>query len=173
MPRPLSPAWLAGRAYNAAAHLRNLLVRPPFVMFYLTFTLGAARQRLAAAGFEVEVERDRFPAPYQQAVLVLARRPARRRGAAGLTASVASEVAMASRDGPVAARARPEAGVRETNSGVAGARAWRRGPDGARAARPQHGTPPARHYGQEQPTRCCGCRRRSPVAPPGARPFAC
>ena len=75
MPRPLSPAWLAGRAYNAVAHLRNLLVRPPFVMFYLTFTLGAAQQRLAAAGFEVEVERGRFPAPYQEAVLVLARRP--------------------------------------------------------------------------------------------------
>jgi SAM-dependent methyltransferase len=75
MPRPFSPRWLAGRAYNAVAHLRNLLVRPPFVMFYLTFTLDPAQQRLAAAGFDVDLERDRFPEPYREAVLVLARRP--------------------------------------------------------------------------------------------------
>jgi hypothetical protein len=49
-------------------------VRPPFVMCYLTFTLEAAQRRLAEAGFEIEVERDRFPAPYQDAALVLARR---------------------------------------------------------------------------------------------------
>lgn len=74
MPRPLSPRWLVGRGYNAVAHLRNLLVRPPFVMFYLTFTLEAAQRRLAEAGFEIEVERDRFPEPYQEVALVLARR---------------------------------------------------------------------------------------------------
>jgi ubiquinone/menaquinone biosynthesis C-methylase UbiE len=74
MPRPFSPHWLAGRGYNAVAHLRNLLVRPPFVMFYLTFTLEAAQRLLAEAGFETEVERDRFPEPYRGAALVLARR---------------------------------------------------------------------------------------------------
>jgi SAM-dependent methyltransferase len=42
MPRPFSPRWLFGRGYNAAAHLRNLLVQPPFVMCYLTFTIEAA-----------------------------------------------------------------------------------------------------------------------------------
>jgi SAM-dependent methyltransferase len=73
-PRPLSRAWLLGHGYNAVAHLRNLLVRPPFVMFYLTFTLEAAPRLLAEAGFEVEVERARFPEPYEQAALVLARR---------------------------------------------------------------------------------------------------
>jgi SAM-dependent methyltransferase len=74
MPRPFSPRWLAGRGYNAVAHLRNLLVRPPFVMCYLTFTLEAAQRLLAGAGFEVELERGHFPEPYQDAVLVLARR---------------------------------------------------------------------------------------------------
>jgi SAM-dependent methyltransferase len=73
-PRPLSPRWLLGRGYNAVAHLRNRLLRPPFVMCYLTFTLEAAQRLLADAGFAVEVERGRFPAPYQEAVLVLARR---------------------------------------------------------------------------------------------------
>jgi ubiquinone/menaquinone biosynthesis C-methylase UbiE len=74
MPRPLSRPWLFGHGYNAVAHLRNLLVRPPFVMFYLTFTLEAAPRLLAEAGFEVAVERDRFPTPYEKAALVLARR---------------------------------------------------------------------------------------------------
>ena len=43
-PCRFSPRWLLGRGYNAVAHLRNRLVRPPFVMCYLTFTLedGAA-----------------------------------------------------------------------------------------------------------------------------------
>ena len=74
MPRPFSLPWLLGRSYNAVAHLRNVLVRPPFVMFYLTFTLGAAQRLLAGAGFDVEVERDLFPHPFQKAALVLARR---------------------------------------------------------------------------------------------------
>ena len=74
MPRPFSRRWLQGRGYNALAHLRNLLVRPPFEMFYLTFTLEAAQRLLTEAGFEVEVERGRFPEPYQEAALVLARR---------------------------------------------------------------------------------------------------
>jgi SAM-dependent methyltransferase len=74
MPRPFSLPWLFGRGYNAVAHARNLLVRPPFVMCYLTFTLGRAQRLLAETGFKVEVERDCFPMPYQQAALVLARR---------------------------------------------------------------------------------------------------
>ncbi len=74
MPRPFSRPWLFGRGYNAVAHLRNALVRPPFVMYYLTFTLGEAQRLLADAGLEVEVERHLFPAPYQQAALVLAHR---------------------------------------------------------------------------------------------------
>ncbi len=74
-PRPFSRPWLLGRGYNAVAHLRNALVRPPFVMFYLTFTLEVAQRLLAEAGFAVEVERGRFPAPYERAALVFARRP--------------------------------------------------------------------------------------------------
>lgn len=74
MPRPLSLPWLLGRGYNAAAHLRNLLVRPPFVMLYLTFTLEAARRLLEEGGFAVEVVEGLFARPYEKAVLVLARR---------------------------------------------------------------------------------------------------
>ena len=73
-PRVLSPAWALGRGYNALAHLRNLLVRPPFVMFYLTFTLEAAHALLSEAGFEVSVTRGAFGSPYQRFVVVSARR---------------------------------------------------------------------------------------------------
>ena len=73
-PRVLSAAWALGRGYNALAHLRNLLVRPPFVMFYLTFTLEAAHALLSEAGFEVSVTRGAFGSPYQRFVVVSARR---------------------------------------------------------------------------------------------------
>lgn len=78
MPRPFSRSWLFGRGYNAIAHLRNLLVQPPFEMCYLTFTVEAAQRLLAEAGFAIAVERDLFPAPYQHAALLLARRPSAR-----------------------------------------------------------------------------------------------
>ncbi|HEY3451974.1 MAG TPA: class I SAM-dependent methyltransferase [Myxococcales bacterium] len=74
MPPPWSLQWMFGRSYNAVAHLRNLLLRPPFVMFYLTLTLEAAQRLLEDAGFEVEVQRGLFPEPYRHGVLVLARK---------------------------------------------------------------------------------------------------
>lgn len=74
MPRALSPRWLLGRGYNAVAHLRNALVRPPFVMFYLTFMLERASALLAEAGFELATVGGFFPPPYRHAVMVTARR---------------------------------------------------------------------------------------------------
>ncbi len=56
-PRPWSPRlWLA-LAFNAVMAVRNTLLRPPFVMYYLSFLLPRARQLLEARGFEVEVHR--------------------------------------------------------------------------------------------------------------------
>ena len=54
---PLTTAsyWLA-RGFNAAMHVRNWLVRPPFDMYYLTFLLPEARQLLMDEGFSVTVE---------------------------------------------------------------------------------------------------------------------
>ncbi|HUE69691.1 MAG TPA: class I SAM-dependent methyltransferase [Pirellulaceae bacterium] len=55
MPPVWSRQYLFSRGFNAAMRVRNLLVRPPFVMFYLTFLLPEARQLLEKYGFEVEV----------------------------------------------------------------------------------------------------------------------
>lgn len=75
-PPPSSPWFWAAHGFNAAMRVRNALIKPPFVMYYLTFAWPDVRATLLAAGFDVTLERDRFPPPYQRALLVRARRPA-------------------------------------------------------------------------------------------------
>ena len=57
MPPPWSPRYLAGRAFNAVMHVRNALVSPPFVMYYLTFLLPDVLRLLGELGLEVHVSR--------------------------------------------------------------------------------------------------------------------
>lgn len=52
--------WIA-HAFNGVMRVRNLVWRPPFVMYYLTFLLPEARRILEGAGFEVTIERGAFP----------------------------------------------------------------------------------------------------------------
>ena len=59
MPSPLNPGWWLARGFNAAMHVRNALLKPPFVMFYLQFTVERATDVLEQAGFTVDVR-----APY-------------------------------------------------------------------------------------------------------------
>jgi ubiquinone/menaquinone biosynthesis C-methylase UbiE len=47
--------WLA-HSFNAAMRIRNALVRPPFVMDYLTFLLPEVKDLLSRHGFSVEVK---------------------------------------------------------------------------------------------------------------------
>ncbi len=72
------PPWwsadaIAARAFNAAMRARNALVRPPFVMYYLTFLLPRAKALLEARGFEVRVERGIFGGAFERLVLVSGR----------------------------------------------------------------------------------------------------
>lgn len=55
--------WLACRAFNALMRIRNAIWSPPFVMYYLTFTLDEATRVLEAEGFQVEV----IPSPFKEA----------------------------------------------------------------------------------------------------------
>ncbi|MBZ0117963.1 MAG: class I SAM-dependent methyltransferase [Sandaracinaceae bacterium] len=72
MPPIWSPQlWLA-RGFNAAMHVRNALVSPPFVMYYLTFLLPSCQELLESRGFDVEVRSDVFPEPFRRVELVLA-----------------------------------------------------------------------------------------------------
>ncbi len=52
MPSVISPAYWAARSFNAAMHVRNLIKRPPFIMFYLTFIWPTIEEKLRSAGFE-------------------------------------------------------------------------------------------------------------------------
>jgi len=77
------PLWTrASRTYaelfNAVMRLRNAAWDPPFVMYYLTFLWPNVRSRLLAAGFtDVEVVYGAFPAPYDEVLLVSAKKTSR------------------------------------------------------------------------------------------------
>jgi len=71
MPPLTSPAYWAARTFNGAMHIRNLLFRPPFIMFYLTFLLPETKRLLAEHGLNVEVLEGLFPRPYRPFKLVV------------------------------------------------------------------------------------------------------
>jgi ubiquinone/menaquinone biosynthesis C-methylase UbiE len=56
LPPLWSPAYWASRLFNAAMHVRNFLISPPFIMFYLTFVLPEVKTLLEQHGFEVREE---------------------------------------------------------------------------------------------------------------------
>jgi ubiquinone/menaquinone biosynthesis C-methylase UbiE len=64
--------WVLSRGFNAAMHVRNLVKRPPFVMFYLTFPLPRARELLEAQGFDVTIHDDAFTSKWRPLKVVVA-----------------------------------------------------------------------------------------------------
>ena len=54
LPPPWSPAFWLAAGFDGAMWVRNLVWRPPFVMYYLTWPLARTLQRLRSAGFAVE-----------------------------------------------------------------------------------------------------------------------
>ncbi len=72
------PFWslrhLLARGFNAAMHIRNLLIRPPFIMYYLTFLLPEVQRLLEGHGFAVEVRSLGLPQPWEPVRLVIATR---------------------------------------------------------------------------------------------------
>lgn len=65
--------WLS-RSFNAAMHLRNWFVSPPFIMYYLTFLLPAAADLLTGQGFSVTILDDVLQEPWQDLCLLVARK---------------------------------------------------------------------------------------------------
>jgi ubiquinone/menaquinone biosynthesis C-methylase UbiE len=71
-----TPPWCSarhwrGRGFNAAMHVRNWMVKPPFMMFYLMFPLSRVVNLLAAHRFAVTVQPDVFDAPFHDMRLVI------------------------------------------------------------------------------------------------------
>lgn len=74
MPPLTSPTWWMLRGFNAVMRVRNALLHPQFIMYYLTFLWPDVRTRLERHGFRVEAQRGLCPAPYEHAVIVVATR---------------------------------------------------------------------------------------------------
>jgi SAM-dependent methyltransferase len=72
MPPFWSRRYLVSRAFNAAMHVRNVLKRPPFIMFYLTFLLPRTKRLLENHGFDVAVHDDGFTGPLRVLKVVVA-----------------------------------------------------------------------------------------------------
>jgi ubiquinone/menaquinone biosynthesis C-methylase UbiE len=70
MPSVLSRRYWLSLGFDAVMHVRNLLLRPPFVMYYLTFLLQDVRPVLEGAGLTVDVQ----PLPGSQLNLVTAKK---------------------------------------------------------------------------------------------------
>jgi SAM-dependent methyltransferase len=69
-----SPSYWLSRAFNGAMWLRNLLIAPPFVMYYLTFNLPEVLALLEKHGFRAEVVDAGFARPWTALRLVFATR---------------------------------------------------------------------------------------------------
>ena len=75
MPPVASRRWLVSRTFNAVMHLRNAVIKPPFIMFYLTFTEERAREVLGRKGFEIEVQRPYEGSDFSALRLMVATKP--------------------------------------------------------------------------------------------------
>jgi SAM-dependent methyltransferase len=69
-----APASIIGRGFNAVMVVRNALISPPFIMYYLTFLLPEVERKLKWAGFEVTKHAGLFEGPLSRVVIVVARR---------------------------------------------------------------------------------------------------
>lgn len=72
MPPLTSQSWWILRAFNGVMRARNALLRPQFIMYYLTFLWPQVRARLEKHGLRVEGRRGLCGAPYDRAIVVIA-----------------------------------------------------------------------------------------------------
>src|SRR5205823_390246 len=74
-PKPWSLGYWMARGFNAAMRIRNFLIRPPFIMYYLTFMLPETQDLLQRQGFAVEVSPLGFRDRWANLRLVCATKP--------------------------------------------------------------------------------------------------
>jgi ubiquinone/menaquinone biosynthesis C-methylase UbiE len=67
--------WMA-HGFNAVMRVRNAILKPQFIMYYLTFLWPEVRNLLERHGLEVELHEGLCPRPYDRVLIVSARRVA-------------------------------------------------------------------------------------------------
>ncbi len=73
-PPALSLPGAVLRTFNSVMRVRNALLRPPFIMYYLTFVLPRVEQTLSDEGFSVDLRTGLFDAPLDRYQLLIATR---------------------------------------------------------------------------------------------------
>lgn len=71
-PGPTRLAYWLAHGFNAAMRVRNALLRPAFIMYYLTFLWPEVEPLLVRHGFSVQALEGRCPPPFQNAIVVVA-----------------------------------------------------------------------------------------------------
>jgi ubiquinone/menaquinone biosynthesis C-methylase UbiE len=74
-PPPWSRRAILSRLFNAAMRVRNTILSPPFIMYYLTFLLPEVEGLLKRQGLDVEIRDLGLGKPWTDVRLVSARRP--------------------------------------------------------------------------------------------------
>jgi len=73
-PSSLSSRFWRAKLFNMAIHVRNVLIKPPFLMYYLTFCLPEVKYLLEDIGFQVEIRKGLFSEPFEDYQMVVARK---------------------------------------------------------------------------------------------------
>ena len=75
-PGRTSPAYWSARGFNAIMHVRNAVLHPPFIMYYLRFPLPDVLDTLREEWFQVATHEGLLASPYDRYVVVEATRSA-------------------------------------------------------------------------------------------------
>ena len=78
MPPLTSRWWWVARTFNGVMRVRNALLKPEFIMYYLTFQWPQVRAVLERHGLRAEAKRGLCAKPYDSAIIVVATKPAAR-----------------------------------------------------------------------------------------------
>jgi ubiquinone/menaquinone biosynthesis C-methylase UbiE len=73
-PSLVSSAWWLARAFNAAMHVRNAMLKPEFIMYYLTFLWPDVRAKLARHGLQAEGRTGLCETSFERVVIVIAKK---------------------------------------------------------------------------------------------------
>jgi ubiquinone/menaquinone biosynthesis C-methylase UbiE len=75
MEPPVShPGYWIAKSFNAAMRVRNALLKPEFIMYYLTFMWPNVKAKLEAAGFDVDARIGMMQKPLDRMIIVDARK---------------------------------------------------------------------------------------------------
>ncbi len=74
MPPLTSPSYWMARGFNGVMRVRNAVMKEPFIMYYLTFLWPAVSAKLAKHGLIATAHEGKCPAPFEQAIIVSARK---------------------------------------------------------------------------------------------------